>query len=124
MTGKVTLGLPANGARMAWLCIMAMLVTSLCLGIRSSTASGPTAPISMHQLSSSQSAPPMPNRSCPHGGPSQSFGTCASAGAAGLDQSAIDPTAPVELESSRIAMAVDSVAAIFLASRLERPPRF
>jgi hypothetical protein len=124
MTAKVTLGLRASGALLAWLCITAMLVTSLCLGIRSSTASGPSSRISVQQISSTRGAPAIPNRPCPHGGLSQSFGTCASAGAVGLDQSAIDRTGPVELESSRIAIAVDSVVALFLASRLERPPRF
>jgi len=124
MTAKATLGLRANGALLAWLCITAMLVTSLCLGIRSSTASGSSARISVQQISSTRDAPPMPNRPCRHGGLSQGFGTCAPAGAAGLPQSAIDHTVPVELESSRIAIAVDSVAALFLASRLERPPRF
>lgn len=124
MAAKVTLGLRANGALLAWLCTMAMLVALLCLGIRSSTASGPSVRISVQQISSTRGAPPMPDRPCRHGGLSQGIGTCAPAGPAGLDLSAIDHTAPVELESSRIAIAVDSVIALFLASRLERPPRF
>jgi hypothetical protein len=124
MTAEVTSGLRANGPLLTLLCVLAMLVTSLCLSSRSPVASGPTARISMQQLFSSRGAPPIPNRPCSHGGLSQSFGTCASAGVAGLDQAATGHTAPVELQSSRIAIAVDSIAAIFLRSRLERPPRF
>ncbi len=124
MTAEVTLGLRANGALPVWLCVMALLVTSLCLGIRSPAANAPSARISAQQISLAQAAPPMPNRPCPHGGLSQSFGTCASAGVAGLDQAAIDHTAPTGLELSRIAIAGDFVVAMLLGSRLERPPRF
>ena len=123
MAAEVTSGLRANGALLMWFCVIAMLATSLCLGSRSSAASGPAARISIQQLSLSHGAPPMPNRPCSHGGLSQGFGTCASAGVAGLDQAAIDHTAPVELQSSRIAIAVGSIVAIVLGSRLERPPR-
>lgn len=123
MTTEPTSGIRANGALLAWLGVMAMLLTSLWLDSRSPVAGGPTARISMQQLSS-HGASPVPDRPCPHGRRLQSIGLCASAGVAGLDQPAIDYTAPVELESSRIAMAADSVVAIFLGSRLERPPRF
>lgn len=123
MTAEITSGLRTNGALLAWLCVIAMLVAALCLGSRAPVAGGPADRISMQQLSSSPGAPPMPDMPCQHGGLSRSFGACVSAGVAGLDQSAIDHAAPVELQSSRIAIAVDSVVAIFLASRLERPPK-
>jgi hypothetical protein len=123
MTTELASSVRANGALMAWLGVMAMLLTSLWLDSRSPVAGGPTALISMQQLSS-HGASPIPDKPCPHGKLLRSFGICASAGVAGLDQPAIDYTAPVELESSRIAIAADSVVAIFLGSRLERPPRF
>ena len=83
---------------------MAMLLTSLWLDSRSPVAGGPTARISMQQLSS-HGASPIADKPCPHGRLLRSFGICASAGVAGLDQPAIDYTAPVELELSRIAIA-------------------
>jgi len=123
MMASTTMGGWANRALMALACIMVMLVLSLGLGIRSPAARGISAGVAEQQISSTHGAPSRPHRLCPHGGLSQSSGTCAAGGFAALDQPTAGETAPAEPRASRFAITADSAVVKYHQSRLERPPR-
>jgi hypothetical protein len=109
---------------MGSLCVMAMLVLSLALGIRSPVAHGPSAGIAVQLISSTDGALSAPHGLCPRGALSQSFGTCVSSSLVGIEQSTAGQMAPVDAKSSRFVIAADPAVAKLHESRLERPPRY
>jgi hypothetical protein len=109
-------------AMMTCVCVLVMLVISLAAGSPTSAHASTTVPAA-HHVASAVDSHPMPHRSCPLSTSSQGAGACSFAGSIAMAQPADSHTVLAEPKSSRVAATSESVAAEFLGSRLERPPR-
>ena len=120
----VLLNFRKNRAFLTCMCLMAVLVLSLALGLRSSATGHSPAGASVQQLSAAPALPSIPHRFCPLGALSKGSGPCVSLSFVGLKHSSADQAVLAEPKSSRFEIAAASAVSKFLASRLERPPRF
>jgi len=114
--------LPTKRLFATFLCIMAILIMAVTSGARFSLAQDSFAAASGQQISAG--GPTNPQKSCPFGNHSRSFGTCSSAGLVGFALPAAYQVPPTELNASRFVMTPSAALTKICGSRLERPPRF